>query len=151
MLVVVSSMRKLPSDLFAVYDFPPQEEEEFRDYLREVFFKTEGAVYCLWQVDSGCVSALRLEPYRDGMVLAGLETAAQERKMGYATILIQAAMEWAKCRGVTQVYSHIHHGNTASIKVHQRCGFQKVADHAKLLDGTVTAALGTYLLKIHAP
>lgn len=143
MLVIMHSMRELRPELLAqIYGYSLQEEMEFEDYLRQVFFRTEGAVYCAWEQNGRYVSALRLEPYEDGMILAGLETAPDARGRGYATALIRGVME----RLVNgRVYAHIHHGNTASIKVHQRCGFRKIADHARFLDGSVSTAAGTFL------
>ena len=37
-------------------------EQDFYQYLREVFFSTEGAVYCVWEERGSYVSALRQEP-----------------------------------------------------------------------------------------
>ena len=39
-------------------------EEDFYNYLQQVFFHTDNAAYLIWE-EKGCyVSALRLEPYR---------------------------------------------------------------------------------------
>ncbi len=146
MLKIFSDMNQLDLDMLTkVYGYDAQEERTFVDYLQDVFFRTMGAVYCVWVEDGHYVSALRLEPYEDGMVLAGLHTAQADRGKGYATELIRHAMEWL---GEGKVFTHIHHWNRASIAVHRRCGFRKVLDTARLLDGSVSAAIGTYLLEI---
>lgn len=119
-------------------------EQDFRQYLREVFFMTPGAVYGVWMESGRYVSAMRLEPYRDGMLLEALETAPDFRRRGYAGKLIRefAANHFGK------IYSHIHKRNHASIKVHLKCGFHKIADHAVYVDGSVSHNSSTYLLEI---
>lgn len=146
MLKIFSDMNHLDLDLLAkVYGYDTLQERSFVDYLQDVFFRTMGAVYCVWVEDGQYVSVLRLEPYEDGMVLAGLHTAQSQRSKGYATELIHQAMQWL---GEGKVFAHIHHRNRASITVHRRCGFRKVSDTARLLDGSVSASIGTYLLEI---
>ena len=44
-------------------------EGDFRQYLAEVFFRQKGAFYAIWEENGRYVSALRLEPYRDGLLL----------------------------------------------------------------------------------
>ena len=55
-------------------------EQAFHQYLRECFFVTPEAVYCIWQEKGKYVSALRLEPYQDGLLLEALETAPHSRR-----------------------------------------------------------------------
>jgi RimJ/RimL family protein N-acetyltransferase len=109
-------------------------EEEFYQYLRQVFFRTEGAVYLIWDVKGHYVSALRLEPFQDGFLLEALETAPQQRKMGYGTAILQAALEYA---GDTKIYSHVHKRNVPSLRIHEKCGFRKSLDYAVYADGSV--------------
>ncbi len=117
-------------------------ELDLREYLSQVFFRSSGAVYCLWTQEGKLVSALRLEPYGDGYLLTALETDPDQRCRGFAGRLIRAALEQvAKDK---PVYSHIAHKNRASIGVHRKSGFVKISDHARLLDGTVSAQVGTY-------
>ena len=63
-------------------------EEDFYRYLRECFFRTPGAVYAVWEEGGSYVSALRLEPYRDGVLVTALETVPQQRRKGYAFRLL---------------------------------------------------------------
>ena len=63
-------------------------EQSFHQYLRECFFSTEGALYCVWVENDRYVSALRLEPYRDGLLLEALETHPEMRQKGYAAKLM---------------------------------------------------------------
>lgn len=126
-----------------------QAEQDFWQYLNEVFFKTPGAVYCVWQQSGAYISALRLEPYQDGLLLEALETAPEHRKKGYAVTLLHAVLQWLTGQGGVKIYSHIRHHNTASIAVHQKCGFRKVLDHGVYADGSVTNRAGTYLFEAH--
>ena len=109
-------------------------EEEFRDYLRQVFFRTAGARYLILEELGRYVCALRLEPYRDGLLLEALETAPDYRRKGYATSLIEAAMQTA---AEEKIYAHVDWRNTASLRTHEKCGFAKVLDYAVYIDGSV--------------
>ena len=109
-------------------------EQAFYQYLQEVFFRTPGAVYALWVVDGAYVSALRLEPYQDGLLLEALETAPGLRRKGYARELIRAVLAQV---GDTKVYSHVSKRNQASLGVHESCGFHRILEHAVYADGSV--------------
>ena len=111
-------------------------EQEFYQYLREVFFPTEQARYYVWEEQGVYLSALRLEPYRDGMLLEALETHPSHRRKGYAAKLIQAVQE--ACPNV-KIYSHVGKRNTASLKTHEKCGFRRIADQAVYADGSVNS------------
>lgn len=162
MLKVFQKMKNVPfSDLKAIYsqslsesarqeyghrhDGLLQAENDFYDYLRSVFFQTEGAMLCLWYVDDKPVSALRLEPYHDGMLLTGLETDPQNRGLGYASMLVAAAMDFV-CANTT-VYAHIDCANRSSIRVHKKCGFEKITNFSVFLDGSVSNKAHTYARK----
>ena len=143
MLLVFESMKGLRfGELADIYGYSFRQEMEFYHYLRSVFFQTAQARYCIWEDQGQYCSALRLEPFGDGLVLAGLETAPTLRRRGFGRKLVRAALE--SVGPDTPIYAHIHHGNAPSIALHQSCGFQKIKDCATLLDGTVTTACGTY-------
>lgn len=110
-------------------------EQEFYQYLREVFFPTEHARYYVWEEKGNYVCALRLEPYRDGMLLEALETHPGYRRMGYAARLIRAVQE--VCPD-SKIYSHVSKRNVASLKTHEKCGFRRIAENAVYADGSVT-------------
>ena len=161
MLRCIYSMKELPfGALMAVYEQSNQEngeefwpelsagerllraEQEFYQYLQQVFFQTEGAVYYLWEVKSRPVCALRLEPYRDGMLLEALETAPAQRRKGYATALIRAALAQV---GTVKIYSHVGKRNEASLKTHIACGFRRISEQAVYADGSVNDRCCTLL------
>ena len=161
MLCCIYSMKELPfGALMAVYEQSNQEngeefwpdlsagerllraEQEFYQYLQQVFFQTEGAFYCLWEVKGRPVCALRLEPYRDGMLLEALETAPEQRRKGYATALIRAVQAHM---GEAKIYSHVGKRNEASLKTHIACGFRRIAEQAVYADGSVNDRCCTLL------
>ena len=107
-------------------------EQSFYQYLKECFFATEGAVYALWVENGKYVSALRLEPYEDGLLLEALETIPSQRRKRYAQQLIRAV----QAQFPQKIYSHISKKNTASLMVHQKCGFVQILDYAKYIDGS---------------
>ena len=110
-------------------------EREFYDYLREDFFRQQGAFYAVWTEQGSYVSALRLEPYKDGWLLEALETAPDYRKKGYAKALMIAVLEYMD---QSIIYSNVSKRNEASLRTHYACGFQKHLDHVVYLAGSVT-------------
>ena len=110
-----------------------QAEQAFYQYLAEGFFSTKGAVYAVWLENETYISALRLEPYEDGLLLEALETAPAYRRQGYAEKLIRAVQDTFP----QKIYSHVNKRNTASLAVHEKCGFRQVLDYAKYIDGSV--------------
>lgn len=116
-------------------------EQSFHQYLRECFFRTAGARYALWAVNGRYVSALRLEPYQDGLLLEALETIPEQRRKGYAELLVKAVL--AELPGV-KIYSHVGKRNLASLKTHEKCGFHRILEHAVYADGSVLSTACTF-------
>lgn len=112
-------------------------EENFYTYLHDSFFKNPGAVYYIWEEAGDYVSALRLEPYNDGLLLEALETAPDKRRQGYAVKLIDAVLSELSEQGSVCAYSHVSKKNIPSLKTHQHCGFQIILDYAAYIDGSV--------------
>ena len=110
-------------------------EEDFYHYLSACFFKTPGAKYAIWEEHSRYVSALRLEPYKDGLLISALETAPDHRRKGYATLLLKEVLSTLNGK----VYSHVSKTNIASLKTHEKCGFHRIEEHAVYLDGSVNS------------
>ena len=152
MLILATSLRQLRfGELMAVYTDANEEkasdwpnlprgfaltlaEQDFRQYLDEVFFRTPNALCAVWEEKGKYVSALRLEPYKDGFLLEGLETHPDHRKKGYAAALITAVQQHL---GSVKIYSHVDKKNPASLKTHEKCGFSKLSDHAVYISGSV--------------
>lgn len=124
-------------------------EQEFYAYLQDTFFATDGAFYCIWEENGRYVSALRLEPYRDGLLLEALETAPSCRRKGYASRLLTAVRPLLAERAPVKVYSHVHKKNEASLRVHQNAGFHRVSEQAVYVDGSVNSRCCTLCMEIH--
>lgn len=122
-----------------------------RAFLRYEFFCQPGAALYLWLDGDEAASALRVEPWKDGTLVTALQTAPGQRNRGYASILLSAVLKELGQQGRGRVYAHIRHSNVPSIRVHEKCGFCRIADTARLLDGTVTSRLGTYEYEIDPP
>ena len=116
-------------------------EQDFYDYLIRSFFPVEGAVYAILQMNERYVSALRLEPYRDGLLLEALETAPDCRCKGYAKNLIQAVLD--QYAGV-KIYSHVDKRNLPSLRTHETCGFRRILEYAVYIDGSVNDRCCTF-------
>lgn len=123
-------------------------EQDFYQYLRDVFFPTPGALYCVWIEGGTYVSALRLEPYQDGWLMEAVETAPQHRRRGYARKLIHSVIQTPE---FTKIYSHIHRDNTASLCLHEACGFRKWLDYGVYIDGSVNHRTLTYCFESRKP
>lgn len=156
MLKIVRSLKDLDFRLLkAVYlqscqerglqkysDCPPAqqlllaEQELYGDV--KCFFEDKKAFYAVWYADEHYVSALRMEPYRDGLLLEGLETMPEERGKGYAKMLVSSVLAKLKEQESPVIYSHIDKKNTASIAVHLACGFEIIRDFAVYVDGSVS-------------
>ena len=116
-------------------------EQSFYQYLAQSFFHTDGAVYAIWEEEGSYCSALRLEPYQDGLLLEALETAPAFRRKGYATALLLAVRK----QFPGKIYSHVHRQNAASLAAHQSCGFVQILDYARYIDGSVARNAVTLL------
>lgn len=112
-------------------------EEDFYAYLHDCFFGKPHASYYIWEEAGSYVSALRLEPYRDGLLLEALETAPGKRRQGYAVRLMDAVLFTLSEQGSVCVYSHVSKKNIPSLKTHQHCGFQIISNYAAYIDGSV--------------
>ena len=152
MLICVRTFQELDFDaLMQVYlegnrengeDLYPEETPErqlelalrdFENYLRHDFFSNKDARYWIWSEDGVYLSALRLEPYEDGLLLEALETHPEYRCRGYAKKLICAVMK--QLPAGTRVYSNISKRNTLSLVTHRACGFYKLLDYSVDTDG----------------
>ena len=156
MLKIIHSMKHLRfSELIQVYhetnicngkEFYPNlteleqirnAEDDFYQYLQSVFFKQDDSYYAVWEEEGCYLSALRIEPYSDGLLLCGLETIPTVRHRGYASSLILAVQTYLQQQGSGRIYSHISKRNIPSLAVHKKYGFQIVKDHAVYSDGSV--------------
>ena len=167
MLKIINSFRQLDMNaIYSIYadslaqngkqEYPCLSENEqylcarqdLYRYLQSSFFKTRGAFYALWELDGNCSSALRIEPYQDGVILTALQTAPNAQGKGFAKALVKAVIAYLAQDECTKIYSHIDDRNTASIAVHIACGFEKKLDHAVFLDGSYSQNASTYVCNL---
>ncbi len=116
-------------------------ERDFYEYLLD-FFDTKGALYAVLEKEGLYVSALRLEPFQDGLLVEALETAPDRRGRGWATALLNEVLGLPQCK---ILYSHVRRRNLASRRVHEKCGFHVCQDFARYVDGSVDANALTYV------
>ena len=116
-------------------------EQDFYGFLSE-FFRVSGAAYFVWASEGRYKSALRIEPYRDGILIEGLETAPCSRHKGYAKKLLEATLQTIPDG---KMYSHIKKDNRYSIAVHLACGFTQISDCSVYIDGSVDYHANTYM------
>lgn len=123
-------------------------EEMFYQYLHDVFFTTPENRYAVWAEDGKYISALRLEPYQDGLLLEALETVPEKRRKGYAAKLISAVQQELAKQGNITIYSHVSKTNAASLRTHEKCGFRRIKDYAAYIDGSVNNRAYTLVFEV---
>ena len=119
--------------------------QNFYDYWLYDFFSHPGAICAVWEENGIYVSVVCLEPYKDGVLITGLETLPAQRNMGMAGRLLSAVL--SRLDGIT-LYSHIQRRNVPSLRLHKSCGFVFYTDHAVFLDGSVSCNYDTYILQM---
>lgn len=62
-------------------------------------------------------------PRKDSSVGVGFEVIEQERRKGYCYQAVQQVLEYAKTLGYKTATSQVRKNNTASIRLHEKCGF----------------------------
>ena len=119
-------------------------EQDLYDYLRFILVD-HCATIAVWAPQGQYEAVLRLEEYRDGLLIAGLETAPEARNRGYASALLMAVVRQFSSK---RLYSHIGKQNLVSLHLHEKCGFRRISDQAVYLDGSVSDNAYTYLLEV---
>lgn len=125
-----------------------QARQAFYDFLRYGFFQTADVLYAVLAHQGRYLAALRLEPYQDGMLIEGLETAPEERRKGHATSLVHAVIDYLRNTEYSILYSHVDKRNSESLKIHKTCGFERILEHAVFIDGSVRHDTCTLRLQI---
>ena len=148
--VYEESIQKAGQNLYPYLEINRQlleAEQDFYDYLNW-FLRIPGSLYAVWALNDRYCAALRIEPYIDGVLLTGLETAPDSRRKGYASALIKETLQHLSQAGIHKVYSHISNQNLPSLSTHQKCGFRKISDESEYIDGTKDDRAYTYLFEI---
>lgn len=113
-------------------------EDRFYDYLMGWLYESKENMLFVWEHDGRYVSAVRLEPYKDGYLISGLETKPSEYNKGFAKQLLREVVSHVRQQGNARIYSHVEKKNAASLAVHRCVGFTVIDDVAVYIDGTVT-------------
>lgn len=104
-------------------------EAGFLDFLRTDFFMKPEATYWILVEDEDWVSALRTCMVQKGVYyLEALETRPDQRKNGYGALLLANVVEEMKKAGPFRLCDCVSKKNTASLKTHEKCGFQIVSE-----------------------
>ena len=123
-----------------------EDQQVFIDDLRD-FLKIPDSNLFVWVADDRYVSAVRLEPFQDGVLISYLETAPTERGKGYGRTLVKESIDCLVGQGIQRIYSHVGKKNKPSLRIHLDNGFQIHEEYAKLLDGTVSQNYYTLVYK----
>lgn len=120
------------------YFFPDEENKElavqkvetgFLDFLKNEFFLQNEAAYWIFEENGVWYSALRTCKVPNGpYYLEALETRPDFRGEGYASLLLSNVLDALKENGPFRICDCVSKKNTASLKVHEKCGFQIVSE-----------------------
>jgi GNAT superfamily N-acetyltransferase len=113
-------------------------EDNFISYIRDDFFKTCGAFYVVRLQEGKYCAALRMEPYKNGLLLEALETRPDMRRQGHAYCLMKEALLYVAQLKCNVIYSHVNKRNIPSLRLHAKAGFRRISEAAVYIDGTVT-------------
>ena len=108
-------------------------EQDFYAYLDQVYFSRKASYMAVWEEKGRWVCALRAEPFKDGYLITGIETAMNCRRKGYAKKLLSALI----CMQIGPIYSHVFQDNKASLQLHLTVGFSIFSLNAEFSDGSV--------------
>ena len=149
MLVKISEYRKIDTrklmDVYSEsnyenteYFFPDEPDKEaavqkveagFLDFLKNDFFNKADAAYWILEINGVYVSALRTcMIQKDLYYLEALETRPDYRRKGYGAILLSGVADSLKESGPFRLCSCVSKKNTASLKTHEKSGFQVVSE-----------------------
>ena len=106
-----------------------QVEAGFLDFLKNEFFKAPDASVWVWEENGSWLCALRTCRVRPGLhYLEALETRPDQRRKGYASLLLANVEEALKKEGSFRLCDCVSKKNTAAVKVHEKCGFRIVSE-----------------------
>jgi RimJ/RimL family protein N-acetyltransferase len=122
-----------------------------RRYLRALRRYEHAAVFVAEAEGGALVGRLSLardqHPASAHVADLGLMVDAAHRRRGIGTALLEAAVHWARERGVTKLELHVFPHNTAAIALYERFGFEREGyrkRHYRRRDGYVDAILMAY-------
>ena len=120
------------------YFFPDEADKEaavrkveagFLDFLQNEFFVQAEVAYWILEKNGVWVSALRTCQIQEGLYyLEALETRPDQRRQGAASSLLAGVTEALKKDGPFRLCDCVSKKNTASLKTHEKCGFEIVSE-----------------------
>lgn len=106
-----------------------QIERNFLEFVEKDFLAKPGNTYWILEEEGVWVSALRLSKVEDGFYyMEALETHPRYRRKGYAVKLLESVIDALKEEGSFKICDCVRKWNTASLAVHEKCGFEIVSD-----------------------
>ena len=104
-------------------------EAGFLDFLKNEFFLQDQAVYWILEENGVWYSALRTCKVHNGpYYLEALETRPDLRGNGYASLLLSGVLDTLRKDGPFRICDCVGKKNSASLKVHAKCGFQIISE-----------------------
>ena len=99
-----------------------------RRYVRSVFRHPDAAVFVA-EEDGQLLARMSLsrDPHPASRHVAdlGLMVAADHRRRGIGTLLLEAAVEWARISGVTKLELHVFPWNEPALRLYETFGFER--------------------------
>jgi RimJ/RimL family protein N-acetyltransferase len=121
-----------------------------RRYLKSIRRYPHAAVFVA-EAPEGIVGRLSVgrdpHPASHHVADLGLMVARSHRRRGVGSALLEAAVEWARSRGVHKLELHVFPHNEAAIRLYERFGFEREGyrkRHYRRPDGYVDAILMAY-------
>ena len=121
-----------------------------RRYLRSLRRYPHAAVFVA-ETEEGVVGRLSVgrdpHPASHHVADLGLMVAQSHRRLGVGRALLEAAVGWARSRGVTKLELHVFPHNEGAIALYDRFGFEREGyrkRHYRRPDGYVDAILMAY-------
>lgn len=104
-------------------------EAGFLDFMKNDFFRQDGTACWVLAEDGRWLSALRTYEVQTGLhYLEALETRPDCRKKGCGSALLSLVLEAMKAAGPFRLCDCVSKKNLASLKTHEKCGFQVVSE-----------------------
>ena len=130
MITLAKNMGQLRfSQVAQLYEAEALEAEQaLYAFLREDFFP--GGICCLWEEKGRYVAVLRLQPWKDGWLLDGLQTHRDHWRKGYASEAAAACIRVAfEQFGFPAVYSYMNAKNEPSFRTAMKNGMTLVDEY----------------------
>ncbi|MBP5169079.1 MAG: GNAT family N-acetyltransferase [Oscillospiraceae bacterium] len=104
-------------------------EAGFMDFLQNDFFKQDESAYWILEDEGVWLCAARTCRIKNGLYyLEALETRPDLRGKGYASQLLSSLLNVLKEEGSFILCDCVSKKNIASLRTHEKCGFQIVSD-----------------------